>query len=191
MNGHKTIGGVLIGTGSFGCVFKPSLECKKQKSSSGDSVSKVFYGSESKEEVSIEVKMSGVIKQIKGSEAWAHVWTKSCIPKEYKKLVKDEPDIVACLKATPVTEDEFNIHRRMLIGPYAGKNSLFVEMNIQFKSSVFSNKNAFVKGFLHIMRLMKPLFIGLKEMYKNKISHNDIKGDNIMIDADGCKYIDY
>ena len=38
---------------------------------------------------------------------------------------------------------------------------------------------------------MKPLFIGLVEMYKNNISHNDIKFDNIMIDNDGCKFIDF
>ena len=42
-----------------------------------------------------------------------------------------------------------------------------------------------------MMKLMKPLFIGLVEMNKKDITHNDIKGDNIMVDDDGCKYIDF
>ena len=42
-----------------------------------------------------------------------------------------------------------------------------------------------------IMKLMKPLFIGLKEMYNKGVSHIDIKDENIMIDDGGCKYIDF
>jgi len=41
------------------------------------------------------------------------------------------------------------------------------------------------------MKLMKPLFIGLKEMYNKGVSHIDIKDENIMVDDDGCKYIDF
>jgi len=41
------------------------------------------------------------------------------------------------------------------------------------------------------MKLMKPLFIGLQSMYHKDITHGDIKDENIMVDGEGCKYIDF
>ena len=67
----------------------------------------------------------------------------------------------------------------MLQGSYAGVNLEYV-FNELFKKSVFKNKELFIKNFLQILRLMKPLFIGLVEMYKN-IYHIMIKFDNIMM----------
>ena len=38
---------------------------------------------------------------------------------------------------------------------------------------------------------MKPLFLGLTEMYKHKITHLDISKNNITFDGDGYKFIDF
>ena len=38
---------------------------------------------------------------------------------------------------------------------------------------------------------MKYLFVGLKEIYKNKIIHLDIKYNNIVLDGKFFKYIDF
>ena len=77
----------------------------------------------------------------------------------------------------------------MLQGTYAGVSLLDMMMK-DFKSMTFTDHSKFTLNFLKIMKLMKPLFIGLKEMYHKGVSHNDIKDENIMIDDDGCKYID-
>ena len=78
----------------------------------------------------------------------------------------------------------------MLKGTDAGHTFESV-MEHLFTKPVFSNKKKFVHNFLHIMELMKPLFLGIQEMYKHKMSHNDIKEDNVMIDEDGLKFIDF
>ena len=183
-------GGNLIGTGSFGCVFHPALKCMGQKNIHDDIVSKVFFSPESKKEAADEIKIDSMIQKIKGNEDWAHIWDKNCLPKKYKDIVKEDPEIETCLDDNSIDEYEFDKYRRMLQGTYAGVPLLNIILK-DFKSSAFTNKRNFTKNFLKIMRLFKPLFVGLCEMYDNDISHNDIKDDNIMIDDDGCKYIDF
>lgn len=190
MSINSQSGGDLIGTGSFGCVFHPALKCEKQSSVHDDMVSKVFFSDDAKKEAEEEIKIDKMIKAIKGYENWAHIWTTNCLPKKYNSLIKEEHQIDDCLNENGLTAGEFDNNRRMLQGTYAGKS--FGEVfSHHFKSETYSNKNLFIKNFLDMMKLMKPLLIGLVEMNKKKISHNDIKGDNIMVDGDGCKYIDF
>lgn len=190
MSVNSQSGGDLIGTGSFGCVFHPALKCENQRSIHDDMVSKVFFSDDAKKEAEEEIKIDKMIKSIKGYENWAHIWTTNCLPKKYNSLIKEESGIDDCLNENGLTASEFDKNRRMLQGTYAGKT--FGEVFSQhFKSGNYSNKKLFIKNFLDMMKLMKPLFIGLVEMNKKKISHNDIKGDNIMVDDDGCKYIDF
>ena len=183
-------GGDLIGTGSFGCVFHPALKCEKQSYVHDDMVSKVFFSDDAKKEAEEEIKIDKMIKAIKGYEKWSHIWTTNCLPQKYNTLVKGESGIDECLNENGLTAYEFDKNRRMLQGTYAGK-TLSEVFSRHFDSKTYSNKKLFIKNFLDMMKLMKPLFIGLVEMNKKKISHNDIKGDNIMVDDDGCKYIDF
>jgi len=190
MSVNSQSGGDLIGTGSFGCVFHPALKCENQSSIHDDMVSKVFFSDDAKKEAEEEIKIDKMIKSIKGYEKWAHIWTTNCLPKKYNKLIKEESGIDDCLNENGLTAGEFDKNRRMLQGTYAGKT--FGEVfSHHFKSATYSNKKLFIKNFLDMMKLMKPLFIGLVEMNKKKISHNDIKDLNIMVDNDGCKYIDF
>lgn len=183
-------GGNLIGLGSFGCVFHPAIKCSGQKNIHGDMVSKVFFSEESKKEAEEEIKIDKLVKSIKGYEQWSHIWEKNCLPKKYEELIKEDKDIKRCLLENGVEIDEFNKYRRMLQGIYAGKDLSSV-FNGLFNNATFSNKAKFTNNFLHIIKLMKPLFIGLISMNKGKISHNDIKPDNIMVDKEGCKFIDF
>tara|TARA_B100000212_G_scaffold341202_1_gene323727 strand:- start:59 stop:1201 length:1143 start_codon:yes stop_codon:yes gene_type:complete len=190
MKNLKYSGGDLIGSGSFGCVFHPAIKCKGQKNIDKDTVSKIFFSSESKQEALEEMKIDNIIRKIKGNTQWAHIWDKNCIPNKYSDIQENEPKIEQCIYDNRLSEYDFNKYRRMLQGTYAGvpMDHVFDDL---FKKSVFKKKELFVKNFLQMMRLMKPLFIGLVEMHKNNISHNDIKFDNIMIDGDGCKFIDF
>jgi len=190
MDGGELIGGALIGRGSFGCVFKPSLKCPGEKGGKDDIVSKVFFGSDSHKDAKDEIEIDKKIKHIKGYEKWAHIWYKNCKPGDYAKIYESDSEIEDCLYDNDVSEREFDKYRRMLQGSYAGV-SLFDSMLNDFKSTTFSDKAKFTNIFLKYMKLMKPLFIGLKEMYRKGISHNDIKDENVMIDHEGCKYIDF
>ena len=190
MDNNLKSGGDLIGTGSFGCVFHPALKCEKQSSVPDDMVSKVFFSDHAKKESEEEIKIDNFIKAIKGYKKWAHIWTTNCLPKKYNKLIKEDHEIAECLNENGLTVSEFDKNRRMLQGSYAGKS--FGEVfSHHFKPGTYSNKKLFIKNFLNIMKLMKPLLIGLVEMNKKNISHNDIKVDNIMVDDEGCKYIDF
>jgi serine/threonine protein kinase len=190
MTDLKYSGGDLIGSGSFGCVFHPAIKCKGQKIVDKDTVSKIFFSPESKQEALEEMKIDNMIRKIKGNTQWAHIWDKNCVPNKYSNIEKNEPKIEQCLYNNGLSEYDFDKYRRMLQGTYAGVTMDHV-FNDLFKKSVLKKRTLFVKNFLQMMRLMKPLFIGLVEMYKNNISHNDIKFDNIMIDDDGCKFIDF
>ena len=46
-----------------------------------------------------------------------------------------------------------------------------------------SYQDKFKKEFLKVMVRMKPLFLGLREMYKHKICHLDISKNNITFDS--------
>lgn len=183
-------GGGLIGMGSFGCVFNPSLRCPDEKESKGDVVSKLFFSVNGKKELNEEYKLNSIIKSIPGYQKWAEVWYKKCKTAEYDKLYKLEPEIEDCLDLNGVDPYKFNKVRMMLQGNYGGKTFTdYIEKN--FNKKVFSSKKEFNKNFLKMLKVMKPLFLGLKEMYKKKIGHNDIKNDNVVIDNDTCKLIDF
>jgi len=188
--GYSYKGGDLIGKGSFGCVFHPALKCVNQSSVDGDMVSKVFFSESSKKEAEEEIKIDKMIKKIKGNGEWSHVWDTNCLPKKYSSLIKEESELDDCLIDNDLSVSDFDKNRRMLQGDYGGDtlSNVFAK---HFNSAILSNKTKFTKHFLDMMRLMKPLFIGLVEMNKHKISHNDIKTDNIMVDGKGCKYIDF
>ena len=186
----KQKGGNLIGLGSFGCVFHPAIKCSGQKNIHGDMVSKVFFSKDSKQEAEEEIKIDKIVKSIKGYSQWCHIWEKNCLPKKYEELIKEDKDIKHCLTENGVEIDEFNKYRRMLQGIYAGKDLSSIFKGL-FNKETLKNKVKFTNNFLHMIKLMKPLFIGLISMNKGKISHNDIKSDNIMVDKDGCKFIDF
>lgn len=183
-------GGELIGMGSFGCVFNPSLKCPGDKVNQDDVVSKVFFNKDGRKELNQEYKLTTLIRNIPGSENWSEVWYKKCKPDNYDKLYNQDSEIEDCLEENNIDPYEFNKIRMMLQGRYGGET--FTDYcRKKFTKKVFSSKKDFTKQFLDIVKKMKPLFIGLQAMYKKGIGHNDIKNDNIVIDEGGCRYIDF
>ena len=183
-------GGELIGMGSFGCVFNPSLKCKGDKESKKDVVSKVFFSKDGKKELNDEYKLTSIIKSIPGYQEWAEIWYKKCQPITYDELYEEEPEIEDCLEENDIHPDEFNKIRMMLQGKYGGKTFL-EHVSKVFTRKVFSSSKDFTREFIKIVTQMKPLFVGLKAMYNKGIGHNDIKNENIVIDERGCRFIDF
>lgn len=190
----ELLGGKLIGEGSFGCVFHPALNCsgknKQGENKQDEKVSKIFFGKNSNKEAREEIKINQMVKQIKGYQSWSHIWDKNCKPNKYEKVVKEDGTIDDCLYNNDIDEDEFNKNSRMLQGSYGG-DTLSAVFTKLFTKSCFKTPNTFSTTFLKMVKQMKPLFVGLESMNRNKLSHNDIKSDNIMVDSEGCKYIDF
>lgn len=186
-------GGALVGLGSYGCVFQPSLPCNNTKSkrkSKKDTVSKIFFSDESLQEARDEFSINNHIREIKGYEQWASIWDTKCKPNEYDMILKKEPKIEKCIYSNHSSIYEFNKYRYMLLGPYAGI-SLKQYIKKQFKSKTYSSNKLFKQEFLKLMKYMKTLFIGLVELHKHGICHGDIKSDNIMFKDSHFTYIDF
>ena len=182
-------GGKLIGTGSGSCVFQPNFPCKEGDNIDLDHISKVIYRKEAEKYVQHEKKMNEKIKKIKGHRNWALTYNSYCdapplnIMKEY-----DENGVRKCIGQTSYkTVDSFNFHSYMMNGEYGG-----IELEDFFEEN-YSNisRHELDLLFLDLMKKMKSLFTGIKNMNKHNISHNDIKPGNIVLDGDNLKFIDF
>lgn len=182
-------GGSMIGEGSYGCVFKPSIPCNKYKSDN-NKVSKVFASDEATKELNQEYKINKMIEKIPNHQLWSNIWYKKCKPPDYTTLKTIEPDIDKCLDMNNISINEYNNQRNMLIGDYGGTTFNEYILKLLTKKK-FNDINVVIRNILIIFKNMKPLFIGIDQMNKNGILHNDIKGDNIMINNGQFKLIDF
>jgi serine/threonine protein kinase len=177
-------GGSLLATGSSSCIFRPNIPCKDSNDKQTNrKVSKIVYGNKAKRYYNKEKLITKLIKQIKGYKKWCIIYDKFCQPPDYSNIFVYEPKILEC-------KDEyyssiFNETSKMMISRYGGTT-----FEDYFISSLQNNKEMDTKMF-DLMVKMKQLFIGLKEIYHNKLIHLDIKYNNIVLDGKFFKYIDF
>ena len=177
----------LIGRGSYGCVFKPAIKCKKKKYTiHKKKISKIFINNDSSKH---ELKMNQIIKKIPNYKEWAYIWKKGCSPPNYEEI-KDISEIKKCLKKTKKTKKDYNKKTYMLLGNYGGISfSKYCEKLIQ--KSTFRTMKEFTKIFLKLFRLLHNIFLGIYELNKHEISHQDLSDSNIMFKKNQCYLIDF
>ena len=184
-------GGKIIGQGSKSCIFKPNIPCYNQteKVIDEDKISKIMYGEKSKGKSEYELKINNEIKKIRGHKNWAVIFDQQCEPPIFDDILRYETDIKKCIYGTSENISSNSLDNNyMLVGDYGG-----ITLEDYFYSLFYkkvSNK-VLEKKFLDLMNKMKTLFTGVKSMLKNKIIHNDIKYDNIVLDKDKFKLIDF
>tara|TARA_B100002051_G_C16717069_1_gene630088 strand:+ start:466 stop:1653 length:1188 start_codon:yes stop_codon:yes gene_type:complete len=184
-------GGKIIGQGSQSCIFRPNIPCynESDKVINEDKISKIMYGEKSKDKSEYELMISNKIKKIRGHKNWAIIFEKQCEPPIYDDIMKYEPDIEKCIYGSSETISSNSLDNNyMLVGNYGG-----VTLDDYFYS-LFHKKVTGKKletNFLDLMNKMKPLFTGVKALLKNNIIHNDIKYNNILLDKDKFKLIDF
>ena len=159
----------LIGMGSSGCVFKPSLPCHNQSyDPSNDQVSKLVFSNN----VSQEIKMNHLIQKIDDSEKWSQTWNKSC-----------KAPTLTTLQQISMIEDcldnkEYKNVSKLLIGDYAGipYSDRFKKI---FTKQSFNTPSTLQKAFMRFIPTMKSLFIAIQQLHENKLCHHDLNYRNI------------
>lgn len=178
-------GGKLIYNGSKVCVFTPDIPCKNQNKRSKRTkkrLSKIVFDNRN-HKIDKEIKMNMKIKSIKNYKKWAIIFDTFCKSKSYSEIKDNyDNDISKCVK--PEKIQLFNRYGNMYQGKLAGKTFAdYIRDNYYWTINELQ--------FRKLMKMMKPLFIGLVEMKKNNFIHNDIKYHNIVLEKDKFKYIDF
>ena len=174
-------GGKLIEVGSKSCIFKPNIPCDKYDKPKSKKVSKLVFKNPTN-----EYKMNNHIKKIPNYKKYFIVFDKLCNTPDYKFILKNDNNINDCLKYFHINKNELS-NSYMLTG-----NSAEITLKNYFKKKI---KNKSLKNiekiFLEIMEKMINIFIGVIILKNNNISHLDIKPENIMLDKECFKLIDF
>ena len=179
-------GGKLIGTGSSSCVFYPNIPCKKNGKAETNRVSKLLYHYDAKKLAKHEEKQSKIIKKIKKYKKWAIIYDEFCNAPKHNDIEKYDPEgYVECFGEKGDSNPYENA--QLLSSEYGGET--FKEKFSEMFQEV--NEADLRLRFKRLMVIVEPLFLGIKEMYKSKIVHNDIKPINIIHKNDSLKYIDF
>ena len=183
----------LIGKGSYGCVFKPMIPCKKdlhkpKNKKSKTKISKIMIKKNAKTIVK-EFAINKLIQKIPNYKEWAYIWTEKCDPPKYEDIKKiSEIDI--CLKKYSKDESDYNKGAHMLIGEYGGIPLSNQCMKL-VKKGTFGNKKQFLSVFLKIFKYLEPVFKGINELKKNNICHQDLSHSNVMFKNNKAFIIDF
>ena len=173
MNKH---GGKVIGSGGFGCVFKPSIKCKHTINSSTNYISKLMLTKNAKEEIEEMKKYIIILKLIPKYKHYFLVDNiEVCQPEilTEKDLTKFDSDCTALIKHG-ITKQNINdkLYDLMAINmPYGGVSvGSYVEKHHSFASLTE----------LHLS-LIDLLQNGIIPMNKKDLYHCDIKSANVLV----------
>ncbi len=184
-------GGELIGTGSSSCIFYPNIPCDNEgkRDIHDDKISKVIYHEESEKQSKNEFKINKLVREIRGYKNWALIYDKVCNPPSINEMIQyDKQGIHDCLDDTSYEYDNFNDQSYMMVGNYGGITS---DHYFRDKFNQSMSKEELEKEFINMMKMLKPLYLGIKNLNKNGIIHNDIKYNNIVLDDNKFKLIDF
>lgn len=162
----------IIGEGGFGCVHKPSLECNtSQIVDYDDKVSKLL----TKKEADKELKEYTILKNIdKDTKYYLGIPVK-CIVKDNKE---NKNKIKKCKKAKTFLRNLNDM--RILVMKDGGYNL----SNVLDNSKDKKNKKEIVENLLIYLL---NVFDAIKLFVEKRVTHRDIKSENIVFDFDKKK----
>ena len=183
----KLIGGKIIGTGTYGCVHKPQMECTDDTETkpSADSVSKIMLDTDATKEMTefIAVANADSLKRI-------HLGTPT------KCAIKDTPTNIDAIKECNISRPENIAFDKTKLSDYAllimkdGGQDLTTFGEVIYRWAVTpENINKMELFWLEVSRL----FYGLKVFKDTGIVHNDVNHNNIVynIHANRLNFIDF
>ena len=173
---NNTSGGKIIGSGGFGCVFKPALLCQGATKREPNKISKLMTIKRAEEEYNELINIKDKLHNIKDYNQYFLVDDINlCKPKTLTK--KDISNFKKCgaLQKEDIYTNNINDSLdklRILNIPYGGVTiDYFIMHNKNYKKLIEMNN-----------KLIKLLMLGIIPMNKKFIYHSDIKDSNILID---------
>ena len=187
MSKRSKMGGEVIESGGFGCIFKPALKCINEiRPSSG--ISKMSLLKNSKQEIEEINKIKKNLSSIKNYKDYFLLDVNSCTPdKLTSEDLKKFNDKCYALKKENLNESNINNHLekvKILNMPDGG-----IDLR---KWLVQENKIKKEKIFLLNKLIIKLIKYGIRPMNEKKVIHNDLKDNNVLIDSKlNCRIIDW
>jgi serine/threonine protein kinase len=181
------IGGDLLATGSSSCIFRPNIPCKGLKGNvSNKKISKIVYGEKALRYYDKEQKITKILKSIKGYNKWSIVYEKFCDPPTYENIFKYDKNILDCKDKD--YEKIFDESSKMMVSRFGGDTleDYFIDRVIKDRSFKKVESSMYT-----LLQKMKQLFIGLNKISQKQLVHLDIKYNNLVLDGEYFKYIDF
>lgn len=178
----KVKGGKVIGSGGFGCVFKPALKCVGQNKRRPNYVSKLMTKKHVKEEYEEITQIKNYLKRIPHYENYFMLTNIStCEPSAL-----DQEDLYDFDNKCDLLSKE-KIHSKN-INDQSNLNKLSI-LNIPFGGvpiDEYIDHHFYPKELIHFNDTMIQLLTrGIIPMNKKNVYHNDIKSSNVLVDEKG------
>jgi hypothetical protein len=180
----KLIGGEIIGTGTYGCVYKPQMECNSSPSSA-DAVSKFMLDADADAEVT---KFAAVAAA--DPTQTIHLGTPDKCAIKDTPANKDAIDVCINVGYTHFPIDKTKLgDYALLIMKDGGQDLYTFGIDIYRWYNTPENQNKMELFWLEVSRL----FYGLKVFKDAGIVHNDVNHNNIVynIDTNRLNFIDF
>ena len=173
----KIKGGKAIGSGGFGCIFRPPLHClnKKKETRNYNRVSKLMFKKNALDEYFEIINISKLLKHIKNKNDYFLLSGVSiCRPNKFSDIDLINYNKCNNLIKHGITRYNINkyLHKLYLLQlQYGGKdlNNIFEKGKVKF--------NKFVKINKILVNLLK---MGIIKMNKLGVYHFDIKASNLL-----------
>lgn len=177
---NALMGGKVLDSGGFGCVFKPALKCKNHNQRAIDSISKLMPSSDTDEEFYEISKYEPILKKIPNYRNYFIIDNITiCDPDKLTKEDLDNFGKCTAFKKYDITPKNINENLQyfaMLNEPDGGP---------ELDEFVKANYNNYNKLIVVNNSLIELLQYGIIPMNKLKIFHFDIKGSNILASTVG------
>jgi serine/threonine protein kinase len=188
------VGGNVIASGGYGCVFNPALKCANTNTyiDSSNHISKLMTIKHAKEEYDDIVKYAPIITKIPNYKNYFIIDdVYLCSPDTLEKQdLENFNDRCSALKRDNI--DETNINKKldklvMLNIPYGG-----IDVEKYVNTLSYETPELFIKLNQSLVAL---LLNGIQTINDNHIYHCDIKDSNILVDTTSdnihCRLIDW
>jgi serine/threonine protein kinase len=175
-NNNNKIGGKVLASGGFGCIFTPSLKCLNSNKREKNTVSKLMTLKNAKEEYDEVLNSRHKIINIPNYKKYFLIDNYTlCKPNKLTKSDLNNFNKCSALKKQNITKKNINNSLNELLAlnmPYGG---------ITLENFISNNKNYNKLTLVnnHLIQLLKH---GIIPMNKKNIYHSDIKGSNILLD---------
>ena len=161
-------GGGLIGEGTYGCIFKPDLNCDGNESSKKSKfVSKLIIAKKWK--IQKEFNISSAIKKIKNYQDYFVPLLHICPVNLNQIKTQGKDDCKLISKKTGNKQVSFLAKMK------------YIDM-ISFNDFITGNTN--INNFINFLKLLPTILEGIDLMIKKKIVHFDMHGGNIIVNKE-------